>query len=256
MKNQLLIISLILCSFNSFAKDWGHLVTGTTDTLKKNEYTVGTQIAGVGLTDQVTFGAIPMAYLGYDFFAFSSRIRLIEKEKYQLVTDLMYFDSMESKKTESNFDQTSWYMRVNNSYHFNKTLTLYLSAGFQYFIHENSTYSLRSDPQGKNYSFMVKTFPEEYELKIEDYKINPRDLKTLSLTVMPSIRLSEITFINLEYGYLGLNYDYPLTHIGASLNFSWKRVDLGLGASRSSRTTPFIGTEELFHTETKLQLYF
>ncbi len=127
----------------------------------------------------------------------------------------------------------------------------------QYFIKENSPYSLRPDPKGKWITHSIKTSnPDEYHLKLEDFKRNKRDPSTHSVTIMPSFMINDFFHLNIEYGILGLNYNKPLEHIGLSFNFSYKRWDIAIGMSRSKRNTEEIGEELLLHGEYKVQYLF
>lgn len=249
----LCVLTLLVNVQNSFAKDWGHLVTGTTDTLNQSQTTIGTHLLAFGATDRITIGVVPLTYLGYQMHGVGTRINILKSEAYNLASDVFYFDSLDAESS-SPFEQTSWSYKLNNKIRFAQNFSLYITLGYQYFINDESPFSLRPDPQGRFITFASKT-RSEYELKQASFTNDPRDPSTTSITLMPSIRTGRHSFINLEYGIVGTNYDYPLRHVGMSINFEQDRSDWSLGLSKTSRSTPFIGRENIFHLETKFQFY-
>jgi hypothetical protein len=254
---RLLKISMLvgqIITSPAHALDWGHFVTGTTDQLKKGQTTIGTTIVGHGVNDSITLGTSPIMYLGYEFFSILTRLALYQKNIYKLGTDIFYFVSNPNTKESSLYDQESWYLRINQTITINPRFRIHASANLQYFIKENSTYSLRSDPLGRWVTFQSKV-DQRHQEKLQDFRQNRRDPKTISLSLMPSFYLTSSIFLNLEYGILGTNYDQSLNHYGASLNIEWKTVNLTLGVSKSSRKLS-IGQEDLNHFESKLQYYF
>jgi hypothetical protein len=252
-----LIVYILFFSFfgsMAHALDWGHLVTGTTDQLEKHKVTAGTSILGWGLSDRITVGTSPIMYVGYDLFSILSRVSVYQNERYQIAGDFFYFVSDSSKKTQSDFEQESWYLRLNQTFSINPSFRLHTSVGLQYFINEVSTYSLRSDPLGRWSTFESK-LSDTHDDKVRDYSLNPRDPKTISLSLMPSFRFTERLTFNFEYGYLGTNYEQAFVHYGLSLSYRWHKLDMTWGTSRSSRNI-LTGREVLNHFESKLQYYF
>lgn len=243
----------VFFSLSCHAMNWGHLLTGTTDVLKKDQGTAGTLLFAGGVSEEVTVGFSPFAYLVYNFSNLILRDQLYHGKNYTLAIDVMLFDSL--KDHHSYYEQTSWTVRMNNKLKFSNDLSIYGSLGVQYFINEKSPYSFRPDPLGRYRSFMPK-YHDYYEKRLVDFELYHRDPKTVSLSVMPEIFLNEDFFLNLEYGFLGINYFYPLQHFGGSLNYQYSSFDMGLGISRSTRKTPMLGIETVDHTEGKLQFYF
>lgn len=252
---KLLILAFLINSV-AYAKNWGHLLTGTTETLQKGEVTVGTLITGVGVNDYLTLGVSPMAYLGYSFISFIARAKTPSYEGFEASSDFFYFDSDSSSYEDSDFDQTSWFLKLNGRYEINRSVSIFLSYGHQYFINENSPYSFRPDPQGKWRTFRIKSDENFYSRKLRAFDLNPRDPSTESISIMPSFSLGESIILNLEYGLLGFNYEYPMEHEGLSATYQASSWDLSLGYSRSYRETPFLGLDEIYHTESKFQYYF
>lgn len=248
------ILSIIFAPPTYAYLDWGHLVTGTTDQLEAGQGTIGTSITGYGINDTITVGTSPLMYLGYDFYSFLSRLSLISGENYKLGADIFYFVSSPSRRERSHYDQQSWYFRLNQTYKFSPKVRVHATASLQYFVREISTFSLRSDPLGRWISFASK-LSDNHQDKLLDYENNPRDPKTFSLSIMPSFMLSSSTFLNVEYGRLGINYKRSLKHYGISLTRSWVNFDITIGGSISSRTLNF-GPERLSHFESRLQFYF
>jgi hypothetical protein len=170
------------------------------------------------------------------------------------VSIFFYFVSDPRQLEDSTYDQESWYLRVNHTLTFNSRLRVHASASLQYFIKEVSTYSLRSDPLGRWITFK-STLDERHQEKINDFRDHPRDPKTISFSIMPSIQLTPALHLNFEYGVLGVNYGTLLNHYGLSLNYRWKRIDLALGRSLSTRSLDS-GREELSHFESRIQYNF
>lgn len=246
-------IFALLLSSTCHAMNWGHLLTGTTDVLKKDHGTAGTLLFAGGVTEKTTMGFSPFAYMVYNFSNLILREGLYQGENYSSALDFIIFDSL--KDHHSYYEQTSWTARLNNKLKFTNDFSIYGSLGLQYFINEKSPYSFRPDPLGRYRSFMPKYY-DYYEKRLADFEQYHRDPKTISLSVMPEVFLNEDFFLNLEYGILGVNYVYPLQHFGGSLNYQYSSFDIGMGVTRSTRKTPMIGTETIDHTEGKLQFYF
>lgn len=254
IRSRLLIVFVLsLFSLNCYSMNWGHLLTGTPETLKKGEGTAGTLLIGAGLTDKTTVGTSPFAYIIYNFFNVIVREQLHKGERFSNGLDLMYFDSIHDQ--HSDYQQMSWTARLNNRIKINDSFAVNSSFGLQYFINEKSPYSFRPDPLGRYRTNKITDEPF-YEQKLADYEMYHRDPKTISLSLMPEIFLMKDLFLNVEYGFMGVNYTYPLQHFGASINYQFSTCDIGFGASRSRRVTPVLGTEIIDHAEAKLQFYF
>lgn len=234
--------------------DFGHLLTGTTDTLEAGEVTIGTNIMGVGLTETSTLGVSPFAYLGYGFFNLVFRQGLkLGAQKFAV--DALYFKTIDRADPENSFDQESIFLRFNHEFVLSDIFTLYSNFGLQYFIVDNSTFSLRSDPRGEYRSFRAKDDPF-YRLKLESYRFYERDASTSSISGILKTKINQSFSINTEGGVLGVNYKIPLIHVGVSLNYLNEIFHIGIGLSKSIRTTPDLGREELTHNEIKLQYFF
>ena len=141
------MLFLLIFPTSVYSRNWGHLVTGTTDTLEKKQFTLGSLVTGWGVSDELFVGVSPQAYLGYDFYSFVTRYRYYSADKIKLGIDFFYFDSINHESEESLFEQTSWYFKFNNDFIINEKLKLHFTLGIQYFINENSPYSLRTRPE-------------------------------------------------------------------------------------------------------------
>jgi hypothetical protein len=237
--------------------NWGHLLTGTTESLQKKEKTVGLHLLAYGITDSFTVGIIPWAYLSYDFNNIFLKYNFYNKKNISQTFDFIYLDS-KSSDDESIFDQTSYWGRYNIGLKHSERRNSYLSLGLQYYTKDNSPHSLRGDPKGKFNTLGIKGSKDlfYYEDKLQDYKKNKRDPKTISLSYIFAPKISDSFLLNLEYGQLGMNYDYPFEHIGVSLIYRDDRQLAAFGWSRSQRYTPHIGTENVYHPELKYQYTF
>ncbi|MBC76115.1 MAG: hypothetical protein CME64_08870 [Halobacteriovoraceae bacterium] len=257
-KSSLFFITLnLILSTSAFAINWGHLVTGTPEVLPKGQKTVGTVLFGYGITDRLTLGVSPMAFLSYDFYSVISRYQIYSGDNWSVGTDFWYFKSVPELQGVSSFSQENVYIKLNTAYRVFDKLRINISYGYQKFYNEDSPYSLRPDPLGKERVFAIKgEDPYWYEAKLNAFDSEVRSPETHSLTIMPTFYFNEQYYLNLEYGVLGMFYELPLTHVGASINSQTKNWDISLGFSKSSRIDFYGDSEVLTHTEVKLQYNF
>jgi hypothetical protein len=241
---RIIALFILLNTQISFARDWGHLLTGTTETLKSNETTVGSLIVAHGVSEDFTIGISPMVYTFYDFFNAIARYNIYKDHSYEWAVDWQYYHSNPEVK-DSDFDQISWTLKLNNQIKINESNKIFFTFSYQYFINDSSVYSFRPDPLGRYDSFAIKSDNEDlgngswYDYKIRDYNQIKRDKSTVSLSALYSLYLApEELFLNLEAGIMGINYKLPLLHLGGSLNFEFENFDLGLGLSWSYREIP------------------
>lgn len=253
------IFMVLICttSYSAFAINWGHLVTGTTEVLSKGQSTVGTVMLGHGISDNFTLGISPMAYYSYDFYSLISRYKLYSKGDWQSGFDFWYFKSVPEQEDSSPFSQESIFLKLNGQYKLNEKVKINMSYGYQKFYNEDSPYSLRPDPLGKERVFAIKgDDPYWYEQKLEAFDSEVRSSETHSISVMPTYYFNDQYYLNIEVGVLGLFYWIPLTHLGASINSQTKNWDISLGLSQSTREDAFGDAEVLTHTEVKIQYNF
>lgn len=250
----IMLIALFF-NLNTHAKNLGHLLTGTAQTFKKNETSVGSTIIGHGLTDNLIVGISPFAFFSYNFMNFIVRYKVYEGHSVSTAFDFYYFDSLDkSEGSISNFDQTSWFFKSNTEIKISESTKVMATVGYQYFIRENSTYSFRSDPLGKYFSFLAKLY-DDYEMKLEDYALIERDPRTISLSFILNQYLTDSLFLNFELGLLGVNYLVPLKHVGFSIYYESQEWTLGIGVSKSSRITKYL-EEVIYHPEASFHYYF
>lgn len=253
----ILISILFLANSNVYALNWGHLVTGTPEVLAKGQATAGTVMVGYGVTDRLTLGTSPMAFLGYEFYSVISRYQAYSSDDWRLGVDLWYFKSIPELQEESYYSQESLYLKLNTDYQVSAKIRLNMSYGYQHFSNEDSPYSLRPDPLGKERVFDIKGDAAYwYNKKLKAFNEEKRSPETHSISIMPSYYFSDQYYLNLEYGILGLFYDLPLDHIGVSINSQTKDWDISLGVSQSSRDDYYGDSEVLTHTEIKIQYNF
>lgn len=169
-KSSLFFITLnLMVSTSAFAINWGHLVTGTPEVLPKGQKTVGTVLFGYGITDRLTLGVSPMAFLSYDFYSVISRYQIYSGDNWSVGTYFWYFKSVPELQDESSFSQENFYIKLNTAYRVSDKLRIDMSYGFQKFYNEDSPYSLRPDPLGKESVFAIKgDDPYWYEAKLMD----------------------------------------------------------------------------------------
>lgn len=237
--------------------NWGHLVTGTPEVLSKGQLTAGTLMVGYGVTDRLTIGTSPLAYFGYDFYSLILRYQVYNNNDWKSGIDFWYFKSIPELSDSSYFSQENIFIKLNGQYNLKDNLNIHMSYGYQRFFNEDSPYSLRPDPLGKERVFAVKgDHPDKYSQKLRAFETEKRSPETHSLSMMPTYYFNDQYYINTEIGVLGLFYKIPLTHLGISINSQTKNWDISLGFSKSTRKDFYGRTEVLFHTESKLQYKF
>jgi len=198
-----------------------------------------------------------MAFLSYDFYSVISRYQIYSGDNWSVGTDFWYFKSVPELQDESSFSQENVYIKLNTAYRVSDKLRINMSYGYQKFYNEDSPYSLRPDPLGKESVFEIKGDDLYwYEAKLNVFDREVRSPETHSLTIMPTAYFNDKYYLNIEYGFLGLLYDIPLTHMGISINSQTKNWDLSFGVSRSMRKDFYEDSEVLIHTETKIQYNF
>ena len=253
----LLVSTIFVVSLQSNATNWGHLVTGTTDVLSEGQSSVGTVMVGHGVTDRLTLGISPLILFGYDLYSLISRYQIYSGERWSIGLDFWYFKSIPEQQEESMFSQENIFIKLNTEYKVTESFKLNMSYGYQVFYNEKSPYSLRPDPLGKQRTFAIKgDDPYFYKRKLESFEEEARSPETHSISIMPTYYFTNQYYINIEYGILGLFYDLPLTHIGASINSQTQKWDLSLGISKSSRNDYYGDQEVLTHSEIKVQYNF
>ncbi len=170
---------------------FGHNLTPTTSTLKKNVYSVGSYAMAFGLTDRFTIATSPWLYSEYNMYSAIGRYSLPFKDA-ELGTQLAYF---KTDRMGSDFYQMEA-VSVSTGYSWNVTnlYRLTLSGNYMYFFDETIPFSLRREP----------------------YNNQPFQL---SLSTLHEGRFSKTVGFAAELGVLGINYSYPQAHFGASVNY-------------------------------------
>ena len=216
---------------------WGHNLTPTTYTLKKNQVTAGTYVLGVGLTDSLMICTSPWIDVLYNMPSIDGRFLAIDSNDFRFLIDVSYFKTFEFLRDA--YEQNSTFIRLITSQKFSNFYTAHASFDYQYFWDETQPYSLDPTP-GFQYVTSISTLHEMHWFKHFG------------------------TF--LEAGVLGMNYTTPYLHLGASAFGTWKNLMVQVGVSRSSSmgmeyvSGPNYGywylSRILWHPEIQLQAYF
>lgn len=216
---------------------WGHNLTPTTYTLKKNQVTAGTYVLGYGVTDNFMICTSPWIDLLYNMPSIDGRYLIAEIKDFRFLLDVSYFKTFQYLRNV--YQQNSTFVRAVASQRFSSFYTIHEAFDYQYFWDETVPYSLDPTP-GFQYTTSVSTLHEIHWFKHIG------------------------TF--LEAGVLGLNYNTPYLHLGASAFGTWKNWMFQIGVSRSSSMgmeyaiTNNYGywylSRVLWHPEIQLQAYF
>jgi hypothetical protein len=192
----------------------GHNLTPTTDTLSKGEITVGTYVIGYGVTDRLTIATSPWFDYFYNMPMINGRLLVFQQNDFRVTTEVNFFKTYDTdtgyySRAGVGYEQTSAFLRVAASEKFSNFYTLTGSLGYQYFWDDLKPYSFRLVPGNT-----------------DPYNASASTLHKFSWTRH---------FGNfLEAGVMGLNYQTPYLHLGASIYGQWKWGLLLLGFSRTS----------------------
>jgi hypothetical protein len=200
---------------------FGHNLTPTTDTLPKGAVTLGNYVAGVGVTDRLTFASSPWLYESYNMYSAIVKFRgcLSQGETkcdWDWAVQSMYLKT-------GHFGLNSYQMTaLSSSFIVKKDFADFYSVNFavnyMYFFDETNPFSLRREPYNDDpYQFSVTTLQE--------------------------VRLPGHFGLLVEAGMLGLNYVYPEIHIGLSMSH------------RSRFTLAQIGFSQTFTSGTVSRLF-
>ena len=223
----------------------GHNLTPTTDTLSKNEVTLGTYVVGYGVTDRLTLATSPWFDYFYNMPMINGRLLVYQQNNFRVITEINFFKTYDTSsgyysEAGLGYEQTSAFLRIAASEKFNNFYTLTASFGYQYFWDDLKPYSFRLVPGNT-----------------DPYNASASTLHQFSWTRH---------FGNfLEGGVMGLNYATPYLHLGASVYSQWKWGMVLIGASRTSSMgqVHYVTSDEdtsfedvVAHPEVQFQTYF
>jgi len=217
---------------------WGHVVTGTADTLPHELSAVGSLFIGHGINPSLTVLTIPQIFFIYNMVSAGTRLGHHFTEFYSTSADLIYMKSVPA--FGGTYKQENFYFRSNHTFKINNAYRIHATFGVQYFLVDDITYSLRLNPS----------------------VYNPTNF---SLTHMHEVWLDENTGINIELGLIGINYNTPYLQAGTSF-FLYDESDfsINLGASISyalgkTQNYKIYHSREhdyVIHPEIQFQYYF
>lgn len=189
---------------------FGHSLSPTTETLTKGVWTLGTTVAGYGITDQLLVGTSTWMFYDYNSPNLVLRHRWSLGNSFfdEFAAQLLYLKSSNFYpnfyRMEVGMMWLTWRKKVNPNY------TFYLAANGMYFWDETLPFSLRRNP-GHD--------------RADQY----------SLTTLHVLSFTEYLGLSLELGVLGLDYTKPLFHNGYSFfykNNTWvAQVGISISAS-------------------------
>lgn len=219
---------------------FGHNLTPTTYTLKKDQATVGFYAFAYGITDNWFIGTSPWIDLDYNMPMINTRIGLLnDSDKFRVSLDASYFKTFHFGNDK--FQQESIFARLIASRKISENYIIHGSFGYQYFWEDSYPYSLRLSPTNG-------------------------DRYTTSLSTLHEINFSRSFGIFAEIGLLGLNYASRYLHWGLSGFIKWPAVllQIGLSQSRSLGPVHFVNPvsdywyerQVVLHPEIQLQFYF
>ncbi len=189
----------------------GHNLTPTTSVLAKGEAMLGTYAGGYGLTESLTVSTSTWLDVSYNMPNIGVKCALPSSTPEASASlELIYFKTFPFGWKL--FEQESAFARATYGITPFAGLDVFFSGGFQYFWNDRRAFSLRAIPQRS-------------------------DPKTLSISTLSNVHLSEHLSAAFELGVLGMNYPTSFLHYGASLNLHFDRWMLQFGYSVSRTLT-------------------
>jgi len=242
MKYFLFLVFFLALNGATIASDkvmlFGHNLTSTTYTLKKNQTTIGNYVIGYGATDSLTLGVSPWIVIDYNMPMLDIKYGNPFNEKYRYSIEGLYFKTYPYGKNY--YDMEAWMSRTGISKEINEHFTFHTNLIFAYFVNDKVPFSLRFDP-GNDCRY------------------------TLSLGTLMEISLDGNWGLLQEFGVLGLNYYNSYFQWGSSVFYRWNSVYAQLGFSQSA-TIRKVGvnqqgqsvytTQHVWHPEAQLQFFF
>ena len=245
----------------------GHLLTSNNQVLQKNHWGLGTLYAGYGITDRWTVATSPFVLFDFNMFNLQSRAVWQLSEKSRLGIDLGYYKSINPKKSEyydyclanspttpvaqctdnieriagfKKFKMEAWTIKATYSRLMTSRYRFSTSLSYFYYIDDERPFSFRMDPANK-------------------------DKYSLALTTLHELKIAAKSYLNVEAGLWGLNYQHPYYHVGLTYNYQTEKWIFGIGASstfnpnfpkQKVRKFVYYDSRWSLHPEIQIQRFF
>ena len=224
--------------------DWlGHNLSQTWYIPDKGSATIGTQVAGYGISKNLYVGTSPWMYTSYNMhnIAFKASSDWMRDNKLGLTA--AYFKTGEFYPNKYVMEAASvWVVKA---YDVSDDWVAHVNLNYMYFWDETLPFSLRREPfNDQPYQF--------------------------SLTVLNELRTTKNIGFGTELGVLGVNYTYPHIHVGVSVRYltgNWL-LQAGVSGSNQARAIGRPYTQEQaeaasnpdsdsnYHPEIQVQYHF
>jgi hypothetical protein len=223
-------------TFGSFSL--GHNLTSNGRTLKSGQTSLGSLYVAHGITDNITVGTSPFVVSNFEMFNLMLRAGFDLSARDRISFDASYFKTfggeeipqeptcylfIEPGSTEEDWSEddiecfpsdpffTGFIMEamsLKTTYSRQMLRSYRMSTTLSYFFYwdERNPFSFRMDPANG-------------------------DEFALNLSTLHEFRITDLFYINYELGLWGLNYQYPYTHTGLTLNLQAQEWLFGFGAS-------------------------
>ncbi len=186
---------------------FGHNLSATTQTLKKNTWSIGNYVLVYGITDNLTLATSPWMLNSYNMYSAVLRYRKPLSENKDFGVQISYF---KTEQILSDFYQMEA-LSLSGIYHykFNFLFSTYLNFNYMYFWDETAPFSLR---------------PEPYNDQAWQY----------SVSLLNEVKLYKKFGTLFEFGILGLNAGKSRAHLGVSFHYRGEQWLFQLGSSFSA----------------------
>lgn len=185
---------------------FGHLLSPTTYTLKKNDFSLGNLFAGLGVTDELTLGVSPWMLGSYNMYNALIRYRIFNEPDWQFGQQFGYFKTYTVSRPHLGYQMEALSLWNTLSHRISPVFTAHYNLNIMYFFDETIPFSLRQEP-GRNHAYQV------------------------SPTVLLESALTQSWGLLAEFGLMGLDYSQPNPHVGSSLYYRSKIWLIQIGYS-------------------------
>jgi hypothetical protein len=206
--------SAVMAIADERAMRFGHNLTATSDVLHRHQCTLGLQVTGCGLTDQMTVGLSTWMTLDYKIGNVGIRYRLSEDESgnvwaVQASYFKTYLDVPEREFAKRPYEMEAWWLMVIHTLKLAPHYRLHLNFHTNYYVDDEMPFSLRRPIPNRNNG-------------------------QINLSSLHELELIQRWFIQAELGFLDLAQDQKYAHAGTSIGRSGTSYHWHLGYSMST----------------------
>lgn len=184
----------------------GHNLSQTSYIPKSGVVTLGTQATGMSLTNHFFIATSPWLFSTYNMYNVNIKATNDYFADYKMAFMASYFKTGDIYPNKYNMEAVSaWVIK---SIDFSNALTTHFNLNLMYFFDETLPFSMRREP----------------------YNDQPGQL---SISALNELRATNNVSFGVEFGVVGLTFNYPNLHAGLSVNYhsnSWL-AQLGVSAT-------------------------